>query len=142
MGPPTQKKKKDAKTPVPETRTALKDSEFRMEPDLRDPWEGEKNVNLNAIPKKEEPEEEGGVRAEKAPKNKEESLSELAKGEERFGNRIKALRAKMEEREAPKYHRGRKRKNLPPAEYTERKKRLGSVAGIRPKKTKKGKKKG
>jgi len=134
MGPPKQKKK----APAQEPKAVHRDNEFRMEPDLRNPWEAEDRATLALVPKKE-PGREGKVQTEKAPKNKEEPLSELAKGEGNFGNRIKALRARMEERDS-KYNRGnpstrpRETKSRPP-QYLDRLSRFGSRWGNRPKNT-------
>ncbi len=160
MGPSKQKKKAPADKP----KTAPEENEFRLPPDLRDPWKNERDTesatNSKGTPEESEfrlpsdlrdpwkeeggtkraevpKEEEGGrVRAQKAPKNKERSLAELAKEEKDYGERIKALRAKMENR-TPKYHRGdpasRPRGDKPSvATYGDRKSRLGPEEKRRP----------
>ncbi len=141
------KAKKPKQGPKPPAQDTVQEPEFTKIVDIRDPWKGEEPKKVEVANLKDP--WEGKTRKEvEVPKKKEHwKNTELGKAEvvpkDSFTERIRILRARMEEREqSPTYHRGniatRPRKTkLPPLQYVDRLSRLGSVAGIRPQKKKK-----
>lgn len=98
--------------------------EFTRVVDIKDPWEGEHKTKIDMPTKKEMP---GEVDLE----------NEKLATKEFFAKKLAELRARMENREPGKYHRGnvayrprgnKKKKRT----YLDRMSRLGSVAGKRP----------
>ena len=149
------KAKKPKQGPKPPAQDTVQEPEFTKIVDIKDPWKGEmpekkERDELPQLADIRDPWKEKGLKKLEMPKKKEHGENtELGKAEvvpkDNFTERIRILRARMEEREqSPTYHRGniaaRPRKTkLPPPQYVDRLSRLGSVAGIRPKKKKKKK---
>ena|GEM_PF-3212986 len=140
-----KKPKQEPKHPAQDT---VQKPEFTKIVDIRDPWKGEELKKVKVANLRDPWESERPKKVE-MPKKKEHGKTELGKAEvipkDNFTERIRILRARMEEREqSPKYHRGKiasrpRKTKLPPPQYVDRLSRLGSVAGNRPKRKKKKK---